>query len=110
MLISRQCWAYRPGVIIFLASSLFAYCGDQNRGQPWLYMYWGMLLMSLFPLPTSTAACRIAIATVYFWGGIQKLNARFFQVTPEWFVSPAQNWHLPVFAIDLLKLSPGVPP
>jgi len=98
-------WVYRPAVITFLAASFFAYCGDQNRGQPWLYMYWVMLLLSLFPIPSAHAACRVAIVIVYFWGGIQKLNARFFTVTPEWFVAPAANWHLPPAAIDLLKLS-----
>lgn len=98
-------WFYRPAVLTFLAASLLAYCGDQNRGQPWLYMYWAMLLLSLFPGLSATAACRSAIAIVYFWGGLQKLNTRFFAVTPEWFVAPAANWHLPLAAIDLLKLS-----
>lgn len=98
-------WFYRPAIITFLAASYFAYCGDQNRGQPWLYMYWVMLLLSLFPAPSANAACRGAIAVVYLWGGIQKINARFFAVTPEWFVAPAANWHLPPAAIDLLKLS-----
>lgn len=96
---------YRPGIIIFLASSFIAYCGDQNRGQPWLYMYWVMLLLSLFPTPIAIAANRFAITTVYLWGGIQKLNFRFFEVTPQWFVAPAANWHLPPVVINLLKIS-----
>lgn len=98
-------WFYRPAIITFLAASFWAYCGDQNRGQPWLYMYWVMLLLSLFPAPGAIAASRCAIATVYLWGGIQKLNARFFAVTPEWFVAPATTWHLPSTLIDVLKLS-----
>jgi hypothetical protein len=98
-------WCYRPAVIIFLASSFLAYCGDQNRGQPWLYLYWVLLLLSLFPPSAALAAGRIAITTVYLWGGIQKINARFFAVTPEWFVAPATNWHWPAAMIDLLKLS-----
>lgn len=98
-------WFYRPAIITFLAASFIAYCGDQNRGQPWLYMYWVMLLLSLFPVPSAHAACRIAIAIVYLWGGLQKLNVRFFTVTPEWFIAPAANWHLPPALIDLLKLS-----
>jgi len=98
-------WFYRPAIITFLATSFFAYCGDQNRGQPWLYMYWVMLLLSLFSAAPAHAASRCAIAVVYFWGGIQKLNERFFAVTPEWFVAPATNWHLPPIAIDLLKLT-----
>ena len=96
---------YRPAIIFFLVTSFFAYCGDQNRGQPWLYMYWVMLLLSLFPSPSALAACRCAISVIYIWSGIQKMNARFFAVTPEWFVAPAANWHLPQVAIDLLKLS-----
>ncbi len=96
-------WFYRVGVISFLAFSLFAYCGDQNRGQPWLYMYWVMLLLTLLPAPTSLAACRWALAVIYLWSGIQKCNARFFEKTPGWFVSPAANWHLPAFAMDVLR-------
>jgi hypothetical protein len=42
---------------------------------------------------------------VYLWCGIQKLNGRFFSVTPEWFVSPAQQWPLPPVFLDLLKLA-----
>src|SRR2546423_13954085 len=36
-------WVYRAGVLAFLALALVAFCEDQNRGQPWLYMYWVML-------------------------------------------------------------------
>ena len=98
-------WFYRQAVIVFLAASLFAYCGDQNRGQPWLYMYWVMLLLSLFPASSALAAQRYAISVIYIWCGIQKMNARFFAVTSEWFVAPAANWNLPQVALDLLKLS-----
>ena len=98
-------WFYRQAVIVFLATSFFAYCSDQNRGQPWLYMYWVLLLLSLFPAPSALAACRCAVSVIYIWCGIQKFNSRFFVVTPEWFVAPAANWHLPQVTIDLLKLS-----
>ena len=96
-------WFYRAAVSFFLVASLFAYCEDQNRGQPWLYMYWVMLLLTLLPAPTSLAACRFALVVVYLWGGIQKCNARFFEKVPGWFVSPAANWHLPAFAMDALR-------
>lgn len=98
-------WFYRQAVIVFLAASLFAYCGDQNRGQPWLYMYWVMLLLSLFPPPSAMAACRCSISAVYVWSGIQKMNPRFFEVTSEWFVAPAANWHLPQFVMETLRWS-----
>jgi hypothetical protein len=82
---------------------LFAFCQDQNRGQPWFYMYWVLLLLTLLPHPTAFAACRWSLTVVYLWSGIQKCNARFFQVTPAWFISPAEKWHLPAAFIDGLR-------
>lgn len=98
-------WFYRTAGIFFLSATLFAFCEDQNRGQPWLYMYCVMLLLTLLPAPASIAACRVAISVAYIWSGIQKCNPRFFQVVPEWFVAPAAHWHLPSAAIELLRLS-----
>lgn len=71
-------WFYRAGVITFLTMSLLAYGGDVNRGQPWLYLYWVMLLLTLFPKAVSMAGGRWALTTVYLWSGIQKCNPRFF--------------------------------
>lgn len=103
-------WLYQPSIIYFLAASFFSFCEDQNRGQPWLYMYWVMLLLTLLPSPTNLAACRLALTAVYFWGGIQKLNPHFFEKTPAWFVQPAADWHLPSFAVDLLRWSAASAP
>ena len=103
-------WFYRIAVIYFLCASLIAYCGDQNRGQPWLYMYWVMLLLTLLPAASAFAACRWALTVVYLWGGIQKCNARFFEKVPGWFVSPAANWNLPAFALDVLRWSAASAP
>ncbi len=103
-------WFHRTGVIVFLCASLLAYCGDQNRGQPWLYMYWVMLLLTLLPSAIALAACRWALAMVYLWGGIQKCNARFFEKVPGWFVSPAEKWPLPPFALDGLRWSAASAP
>src|SRR5882724_3847203 len=96
-------WFYRQAVTFFLAASLFAFFEDQNRGQPWLYMYWVMLLITLLSVPVSIPACRCAISVAYIWSGIQKCNPKFFQVVPDWFVAPAAHWHLPSGAIDLLR-------
>jgi hypothetical protein len=98
-------WRYRVAVTMFLATSFIAYCGDANRGQPWLYLYWVMLLLTLFPKATAMTGCRWALAAVYLWSGIQKCNARFFAEVPAWFVSPAANWPLPSFAMDALRWS-----
>ncbi len=96
-------WWYRTAVIYFLSASLFAFCLDQNRGQPWFYMYWVMLLLTLLPPCTALAACRWALTVVYLWSGIQKCNARFFHVMPVWFVGPAEKWGLPVAVIELFR-------
>jgi hypothetical protein len=96
-------WFYRQAVIFFLATSLFAYCEDENRGQPWIYMYWVMLVLTLFPVRTAIAACRIGMSIVYIWSGIQKCNANFFNQEPASFVAPAAHWHLPAIAIELMK-------
>jgi hypothetical protein len=97
-------WFYRPAVIFFLAASFFAYCQDENRGQPWLYMYWVTLLLTLCPGPAAVPACRLAISIAYVWGGIQKLQPAFFTRVPDFFVSPAATkWHLPAVIVQTLS-------
>jgi len=96
-------WFYRPAVRVFLILSLYAFCEDQNRGQPWLYLYWMLLCFTLLPTAVSVAACRCAISVAYIWSGIQKCNPKFFQTEPAFFAAPAAHWHLPAIAIDLLR-------
>ena len=108
--LAASVWFYRYGVITFLITSFVAYCQDQNRGQPWLYMYWVMLLLSLFPAPSALAACRVAVSVVYVWSGIQKMNERFLVMTPEWFVAPAVNWHFPEILIVGLRFAVKMAP
>ncbi len=96
-------WFYRPAITFFVVAALFTFFEDQNRGQPWFYMYWVMLLLSLLPDSIALAACRVALSVAYVWSGIQKFNVRFFQVVPGWFVAPAQHWHLPTGLIQVLR-------
>jgi len=96
-------WIYRAAVGCFLAASFLAYCQDENRGQPWLYMYWVMLLLTLFPPKIAIAACRFAMSAVYIWSGVQKCNRAFFQVQPVWFVEPATHWHLPGAVLEAMR-------
>ncbi len=103
-------WWYRPAIICFLAGSFVAFCEDQNRGQPWFYMYWVMLLLTLGRPPAAMAACRCALSVAYIWSGIQKCNPRFFQVVPEWFVAPAGHWHLPQVVTDLMRYAIATAP
>jgi hypothetical protein len=103
-------WTYRPAVLFFLGAAVFLYVGDQNRGQPWFYMYWVMLLLTLLPEAAALAACRVALAAVYVWGGIQKCNAKFFQMVPEWFVKPAAHWGAPPGVVSLLEWAVAAAP
>jgi hypothetical protein len=96
-------WIYRAAVSFFLMASVFAYCEDQNRGQPWLYIYWVMLLLTLLPSATAIAGCRWGMSIVYIWSGIQKCNGRFFQVGVSNFIAPATHWHLPSFVLELMR-------
>jgi hypothetical protein len=96
-------WFYRVAIGFFLAASLFSYFEDQNRGQPWFYMYWVMLLLSLTRGPAAIAACRCALSVAYIWSGIQKFNPAFFGGIPDFFAAPAADWHLPSTIIHLLR-------
>jgi hypothetical protein len=104
------CWFYRPAVTFFLLASLFAYFEDQNRGQPWFYMYWVMLGLTLLPQTVVLAACRCALSAAYIWSGIQKCNSKFFQVVPAWFVAAATSWHLPGWLVHLLQWAVATAP
>ena len=86
---------FRPAVIFFLLAILYLWACDQNRGQPWLYLYWVMLLLNLLPERTALAACRLALSLAYLWAGAQKLNGTFFRAIPPWFCEPALHWGLP---------------
>jgi hypothetical protein len=101
---------HRWGTGFFLAGTLFLYFADQNRGQPWLYMYWGLMVLTLLPEPQALAACRVALSVVYVWAGIQKCNARFFQIVPGWFVSPAAAWGGGAAILDGLKWAVAATP
>jgi len=96
-------WWYRPAVAVFLAATLFLYLGDQNRGQPWFYLYWVMLLLSVMPEPAGLSGCRLILTAVYLWGGVLKLNGRFFNEVPGWFVGPAAGWGLSTSMVHLLQ-------
>ena len=83
---------YRPAVLFFLAGVLFLILGDQNRIQPWFYLYAVMLVLTLRPERAGLAGCRIVLSAVYVWSGIQKFNQDFFDSVVPWFVEPARRW------------------
>ncbi len=103
-------WFFRPAISFFLVATLYLYGCDQNRGQPWMYLYWVMLLLNVLPERTALAACRVALSLVYLWAGIQKLNVTFFKVMPAWFVHPATDWGLPDSIVAGLRLGVALTP
>lgn len=96
-------WRYRLAVGFVLAATVFAWCEDQNRGQPWLYMYWVMLLLTLLPDSAANSACRVAFSVAYIWSGVQKMNPAFLNGSPAWFVAPAEHWHLPGAVLSMFR-------
>jgi len=100
---------FRSAVLFFLAGTLFSFLGDQNRGQPWMYLYWVMLLLALQPAPAALASCRAALSGVYVWSGIQKLNPAFQEVVAPWFISPASDWLTPAWLAPLRCLLATAP-
>jgi len=84
--------ALTPRLIpMFAAFSLILAVCDQSRLQPWFYQYCFLLLGVAFAAPN---ACRLIVAGIYFWSGVQKLNAGFIYTGFPWLLEPFLR-HLP---------------
>ena len=103
-------WFFRPAILFFLITALYLFGCDQNREQPWFYLYWVMFLLNFLPEPAALAACRLVLSLVYFWAGINKLNSAFFASMPAWFVQPAADWGFPHAIIVILRDSVALTP
>lgn len=74
---------------------------DQTRLQPWVYQYLLLLIVAAPRGRTSRdaranadmlSAPRLIVASLYFWGGAQKLNHAFLhEVVPQLY-APLQGW------------------
>jgi uncharacterized membrane protein YphA (DoxX/SURF4 family) len=84
--------AITPRLIPIFASLavVLAVC-DQSRLQPWFYEYFFLLLGVSF---VATNACRLIVASMYIWSGIQKMNAGFIHDAFPWMLEPFLR-HLP---------------
>ncbi len=79
--------APRPRLAMLGFVILAALCslGDQTRWQPWFYQYLAMFaVLALGPAPqaperceASMNGCRLIVAALYFWSGLQKANVLF---------------------------------
>jgi hypothetical protein len=79
---------------VALAAAAYLVLGDISRLQPWLYQY-SFMLLALYlygwgRVGTQDAlnACRLIVVATYFWSGLQKANAGFFERTYPWLVGP----------------------
>jgi len=79
---------------------------DQTRWQPWFYQYLVMFaVLALGPSPkdpergqASLNACRLIVASIYFWSGLQKVNVLFVTELFPWLIEPVLKylpgeWH-----------------
>ena len=93
---------FRPAMAFFLAGTLFLYLSDQQRGQPWFYLYWVLLLAAWLPAGPALGAARIIVAAVYIWAGVQKCNPDFLRLVVPYMVEPVAHW-LPAAGVSVAK-------
>jgi hypothetical protein len=72
------------------AVALMLAAEDQSRWQPWYFQYVAMLgaLALARDAEDTLAAWRAVLVGLYFWSGIQKLNATFMTHLFPWLVEP----------------------
>lgn len=102
---------YRPAVLIFLIGAVFLYCADQNRGQPWFYLYCVLMLLTLLPENSAMAACRVVVSAVYVWAAIQKFGPDYQRLVVPYMMQPVANWlpaNLASVAKTVLTAGPAV--
>jgi hypothetical protein len=93
VVLRRQNWAI---TVALLAGTLLV-CLDQSRLQPWFYEYILILFAVRYFSSTSADttqrlgsinACRLIMASIYSWSGLQKLNPGFSSDMFPWLVAP----------------------
>lgn len=91
---------------------------DQNRLQPWMFMFLLILLVLGFynwrvdePKNHTSiyTTLTIIIAATYFWSGVQKLNPNFMTHTWQWLIQPLQQFLTPAQSKIAYNLGFGVP-
>lgn len=115
----------RVYIIAFMVLALALALLDQQRWQPWFYQYLFMFGALAFygggdrsqgRLDQILNACRIIVASLYIWSGIQKVNYNFVENTWPWMTEPIVNF-LPastaildymVYTAPLMEFSIGV--
>ena len=102
-------------ILVFLAALLSLW--DQTRWQPWFYQY--LFMLAAFGLLVSKKndnegnraaldACRLIVASIYLWSGVQKLNVTFIrEIWPDIAAFLPSSWqaavaHFPPYLILMI--------
>jgi hypothetical protein len=109
----------RKSVLIFVCLAALLSLWDQTRWQPWFYQYLFMLAaLGLLAWKENDTlsnraaldACRLIIASIYLWSGVQKLNITFIRETwPDIAAFLPSSWqaavaHFPSYLILVIPL------
>lgn len=86
-LLPKGWWGWFAGAALVLCALLAL--ADQQRWQPWFYQDVFMLGALVFCREGSALnACRLIVAAIYFWSGLQKANFSFWENVYPWLVEP----------------------
>jgi hypothetical protein len=96
----------RLAMLVFVLLAGLWSLWDQTRWQPWFYQYLVMFaVLALSPAPDDPErgqaglnGCRLIVAAMYFWSGLQKVNVLFANDTYPWLMEHvlnrlAEEWH-----------------
>ncbi len=81
-------------ITLSLVTGILLILLDVSRAQPWILHYLGILFLVLFITKSSEriasiiAATQLLIASIYFWSGLQKMNAAFYLDVFPWMTEP----------------------
>jgi uncharacterized membrane protein YphA (DoxX/SURF4 family) len=83
-------------IFLFTALAITMVLFDQSRCQPWFYQYVMMLIpVGLYaggtynpPDNPALNTCRLMMASVYFWSGLQKMHSEFHGLIFPWLTEP----------------------
>ena len=78
----------RAPAVGVLICTVFWVLQDLLRFQPHTYMYVFTIVLAVLFTSRSMDALKIMVASVYFWGGVHKINATFFFTTFPGLIEP----------------------
>jgi uncharacterized membrane protein YphA (DoxX/SURF4 family) len=89
--LARPSARWARGALLAVLAGLVAI--DQCRWQPWVIQYGAMLLVAALAPPREPAGgvlatWRIALASIYLWSGIHKINVNYAEDVHPWLVEP----------------------